>query len=145
LSGDAEAAAFDQLPPPPEPEVERVAHLVLLQLLPALAEGDLAGFGGALSTIQRLTGAWFAPRQGGVFAPGLGGELIDRMAAWGVPGVGQSSWGPAVYGIVEGPAQGAELARRVGEALAGRGLVFEGGFGGTGARLSRGTPPDIPD
>ena len=34
------------------------------------SEADLAGFGSALSEIQRITGAWFAPRQGGVFAPG---------------------------------------------------------------------------
>ena len=141
LSGEAEAAAFEQLPPPPERDVERVAHLVLMQLLPALAEGDLAEFGGALSAVQRLTGAWFAPRQGGIFAPGIGGELIERMAAWGARGVGQSSWGPAVYGIVEGPDQGAELARRVRDALAGHGTVFEGGFAGGGARLTRGSPP----
>ncbi len=145
LSGEAEAAAFEELPPPAEREVEQVAHLVLMQLLPSLVEGDLAGFGGALTELQRLTGAWFAPRQGGVFAPGLGRELIERMAAAGAPGVGQSSWGPAVYGIVDGPEQGAELARRVRETLAGRGLVFEGGFAGAGARLSRGSPPDFPD
>ncbi|HYC30805.1 MAG TPA: beta-ribofuranosylaminobenzene 5'-phosphate synthase family protein [Gemmatimonadales bacterium] len=145
LSGDAEAAAFEQLPPPPEREVERVAHRVLMQLLPALAEGDLAGFGGALSHIQRLTGAWFAPRQGGVFAPGPGVELIEEMTAWGVPGVGQSSWGPAVYGIVEGADAGAALATRVRERLAGRGLVFESGFSASGARLGHGTPPDGPD
>jgi beta-RFAP synthase len=145
LSGEAEAAAFDQLPPPAEREVERVAHLVLMQLLPALAEGDLAGFGGALSAVQRLTGAWFAPRQGGIFAPGPGVELIEQMGAWGVPGVGQSSWGPAVYGIVDGPAAGAELAGRLRERLAGRGPVFEGGLGASGARLGVGAPPAVPD
>lgn len=145
LSGEAEAAALEELPPPPEREVEQVAHLVLLQLLPSLVEGDLAGFGGALTELQRVTGAWFAPRQGGIFAPGLGRELIERMAAAGAPGVGQSSWGPAVYGIVDGPERSAELARCVRETLAGRGLVFEGGFAGTGARLSRGSPPDFPD
>jgi beta-RFAP synthase len=145
LSGEAEAAAFEQLPPPPEREVERVSHLVLMQLLPALAEGDLAGFGEALTRVQRLTGAWFAPRQGGVFAPGPGVELIERMAAWGVPGVGQSSWGPAVYGIVDGPEAALELAGRVRGLLAGRGLVFEGGFARSGARLGRETPPAVPD
>ncbi|HEX6105433.1 MAG TPA: beta-ribofuranosylaminobenzene 5'-phosphate synthase family protein [Gemmatimonadales bacterium] len=145
LSGDAEAAAFEQLPPPAEREVERVAHLVLMQLLPALAEGDLADFGGALSAIQQITGGWFAPTQGGVFAPGLTRELIDRMASWGASGVGQSSWGPAVYGIVEGPERGAALADRVRGVLAGRGLVFEGGFGGPGSRLAWDAPPDCLD
>ncbi len=106
LSGEAEAAAFERLPPPPEAEVERVSHLVLMQLLPALVEADLPSFGEALSAVQRITGAWFASQQGGVFAPGDGEALIGRMAAWGAAGVGQSSWGPAVYGLVEGPEAG---------------------------------------
>jgi beta-ribofuranosylaminobenzene 5'-phosphate synthase len=145
LSGDAESAAFDRLPPPPEREVERVAHTVLMKLLPALVEGDLAGFGSALTEVQRVTGTWFAPEQGGVFAPGEGAELIRRMAAWGAEGVGQSSWGPAVYGIVDGLERSRELAVLARELLGGRGLVFEGGFGRTGARLARGTPPQCPD
>ena len=144
LSGEAESAAFERLPAPPERDPERVAHLVLMQLLPSLVEGDLAGFGAALTTIQRLTGAWFAASQGGIFAPGLGPELIARMADWGAAGVGQSSWGPAVYGLVEGADRSRALAERVAAALAGQGLVFEGGFARTGARLGWGGPPSQP-
>ena len=55
LAGDEEAAAFARLPPPPAREVERVAHLVLMQLLPALADADLMGFGAALGEVQRVT------------------------------------------------------------------------------------------
>ena len=40
--------------------------------------------------------------QGGTFAPGPSADLVRCMREWGVPGVGQSSWGPAVYGILEG-------------------------------------------
>ena len=76
-----------------------------MALLPALAEGDLATFGAALSAIQAITGRWFAPVQGGTFAPGPSEELVRRMAEWGASGVGQSSWGPAVYGIVDGEAR----------------------------------------
>jgi beta-RFAP synthase len=141
LSGEAEAAAFEQLPPPPEGEVERVSHLVLMQLLPALVEGDLGSFGEALSAVQRITGAWFAPQQGGVFAPGDGERLIRQMAAWGAAGVGQSSWGPAVYGLVEGADAGLALAERCRDFLAGKGLVYEGGFARSGARVGRGGPP----
>lgn len=141
LSGEAEAQAFEQLPPPAEREVERVSHLVLMQLLPALVEGDLVGFGEALSAVQRITGAWFAPQQGGVFAPGHGEALIRRMAGWGAAGVGQSSWGPAVYGLVQGANAGFDLAERCRDFLAGNGLVFEGGFARSGARVGRGEPP----
>jgi beta-RFAP synthase len=144
LSGEAESTAFEQLPAPPERDPERVAHLVLMQLLPSLVEGDLAGFGAALTAIQRLTGAWFAPSQGGIFAPGLGPELIARMAEWGAAGVGQSSWGPAVYGLVDGIDQSRALAERVRASLGGRGQVFEGGFARHGARVGWGGPPTQP-
>jgi len=145
LSGEAEASAFDRLPPPPEQEVERVSHLVLMQLLPALVEGDLASFGAALTEVQRVTGTWFAPEQGGIFAPGQGAELIGRMSAWGAPGVGQSSWGPAVYGIVDGPERSQELAALLRRLLGGGGLVFEGGFARTGAKLGWGSAPQFLD
>ena len=49
-----------------------------------------------------VTGRWFASVQGGVFARVRGEELVRRLAEWGARGVGQSSWGPAVYGIVDG-------------------------------------------
>lgn len=141
LSGDAEASAFAQLPPPAEGEVERVSHLVLMQLLPALVQGDLESFGAALSEVQRITGAWFAPQQGGVFAPGAGEALIRKLADWGAAGVGQSSWGPAVYGLVEGEPAAAALAGRCREFLGGGGLVFESRFARSGARIGRGGPP----
>ena len=70
VSGSAETAALASLPPPPHDEVQRVAHPTLMALLPALAEADLTTFGRALSEIQAITGSWFAPIQGGVFAPG---------------------------------------------------------------------------
>src|SRR5918996_136996 len=54
LSGDAEAAAFARLPLPPDHEVERIAHLVLLGLLPAIVDDDLERFGTALTAIQAM-------------------------------------------------------------------------------------------
>jgi beta-RFAP synthase len=136
LSGDAETAAFAHLPPPPERDVERVAHLVLMQMLPALADGELAAFGAALTTVQQINGRWFAPAQGGAFAPGASGELVRRLVAWGAPGVGQSSWGPAVYAIVEGDAAAHAIAERVRSAASGA-LVFAGAFSNTGASVRR--------
>jgi beta-ribofuranosylaminobenzene 5'-phosphate synthase len=137
VSGAGEDAAFAALPPPPEHEVARVAHLVLLGVLPAVASGDLRAFGAALTEIQQINGRWFAPVQGGPFAPGPGEELARRMLEWGASGVGQSSWGPAVYGIVEGAEHAAELAARVARFLDGKGEVFEGPFRGEGARVWR--------
>ena len=140
LAGEEEAAAFGRLPPAPAREVERVAHLVLLQLLPALAEADLARFGAALAEVQRITGGWFAPAQGGVFAPGETGELVERLREWGAVGVGQSSWGPAVYGIAGDASASRALAERVRAIIGPGAAVYESGFSSVGARVWRGDP-----
>jgi beta-ribofuranosylaminobenzene 5'-phosphate synthase len=137
ISGDVEAAAFAELPLPPQCEVEHVAHLVLLGLLPALADGDLLAFGAALSAIQAMNGQWFAPVQGGAFAPGPGEELVRRMAEWGATGTGQSSWGPTVYGIVDGEDAARRIADRIRDVLGDAGQVFEGPFRATGASVWR--------
>jgi beta-ribofuranosylaminobenzene 5'-phosphate synthase len=137
MSGAAEAEAFARLPPPSERDVERVAHLVLMALLPALADADLPRFGSALAEIQSITGGWFAPVQGGTFTPGACNVLIERMSGWGAAGVGQSSWGPTVYGIVDGEERAARLAGRVRDELGASGSVYEGAFRTEGARVWR--------
>jgi len=137
LSGADEASAFAGLPTPAERDAEHVAHLVLMSLLPSLAEGDLPAFGAALSELQEINGRWFASRQGGTFAKGPSQKLVARMREWGAHGVGQSSWGPAVYGIVEGPDAGAALAADVRVELAHAGCVYEGAFHTEGARVRR--------
>ena len=138
ISGIDEAAAFAALPLPAENEVAEVAHLVLMALLPSAADGDLAVFGAALTRVQEITGRWFAPIQGGTFAPGIGRELLSCMREWGVPAIGQSSWGPAVYGIVGDPDASRRLADHLRRELGGRGVLYEGAFRTDGARVWRG-------
>lgn len=139
LSGPNEVAAFLRLPPAPEREVEQVSHVVLMSLLPALAEGDLAAFGDALTEVQQITGRWWASVQGAPFAPGPAQELVTRMTEWGARGVGQSSWGPTVYGIVDGAEAAAALAGQVRSMFrssgASSGTVHEGPFRSEGARV----------
>jgi len=139
ISGADETEAFARLPKPSEHDVEHVSHLVLMALLPALADGDLDGFGRALTEIQEVTGRWFAPAQGGTFASGPSRELVRRLDEWGAVGVGQSSWGPTVYGIVDGADAAAQLVERVTallrSSLGSSGRVFEGPFRSEGARV----------
>jgi beta-ribofuranosylaminobenzene 5'-phosphate synthase len=137
ISGTQESQAFAQLPPPPEQDVTRVAHLVLMALLPSVADDDIDTFGAALTQVQEITGRWFAPVQGGTFTPGPTADLIARMRQWGASGVGQSSWGPAVYGIVRGEDAARRLAARTRDALADRGAVYDGPFAAAGARVWR--------
>ncbi len=133
LSGSAEVEAFRQLPPPPEREVERVSHLVLMQLLPALADADLVAFGAALTEVQRVTGGWFSPAQGGAFAPGPTADLVQRLAEFGACGVGQSSWGPTAYGLVPHADAARDLAQRVRAWMGASGTVLATPFAARGA------------
>lgn len=138
ISGAVEADALASLPPVHDGDVERVAHLVLMGLLPAAADGDIHAFGSALTAVQTITGRWFAPIQGGTFSSSVSADLVRRMADWGAAGVGQSSWGPTVYGLVEGESAGSELADRVRQAMGSGGSVFEGPFRTHGACVTRG-------
>ena len=138
ISGSAEADALACLPPVDDRDVERVAHLVLMGLLPAAAEADIDAFGSALTAIQTITGRWFAPIQGGTFAASVSADLVRRMIEWGAAGVGQSSWGPTVYGVVEGESAACQLADRVRNAMSASGDVFQGPFRTHGACVTRG-------
>jgi beta-ribofuranosylaminobenzene 5'-phosphate synthase len=133
LSGRAEEEAFTQLRPDSD-RAALIAQLVLTSLLPGLAEGDLTEFGAALTRVQRLVGESFASAQGGVFHP-RSGPLVDALLRLGAAGAGQSSWGPAVYGVVGGEQEGLELARRVDAELAGGGRVELVSFDNRGARV----------
>ncbi|HEY7077721.1 MAG TPA: beta-ribofuranosylaminobenzene 5'-phosphate synthase family protein [Solirubrobacteraceae bacterium] len=129
LSGPAEEEAFARLRPDPE-RAALIAQLVLTALLPALVERDVAEFGAALTRVQRLVGEAFAPVQGGTFHP-RAGALVEALLREGAAGAGQSSWGPAVYGIVGSEAHGRELVARLGPEAA---LVA---FDNHGARVER--------
>ena len=96
---------------------DEVALVVLREVLPAIATGDLPSFGAAVARLGRLNGAWYADEQGGVYRPPAG-RIVEALSdASAVTGAGQSSWGPTVYGVTD--AADAEAAKTAGqEALA---------------------------
>lgn len=103
LSGRGELQAFRELRPPPPARIDRLCRLILLQMLPAVVEQDLTTFGAALAEIQEQVGRSFAPAQGGLpFAHPRLAEIAARMTRAGLRGVGQSSWGPTLYGFTDG-------------------------------------------
>lgn len=95
--GPDEIQAFSKLPPLPDRVTERLCRLVLLGILPAVAEGDLSAFGQALIELQDHVGAAFAPFQGGLYASRNSEMLIAQLRDLGLVGAGQSSWGPTIY------------------------------------------------
>ncbi|MFZ0215335.1 MAG: GHMP kinase [Candidatus Dormiibacterota bacterium] len=142
LSGNAEERFFAALHEPAgaEPSVSR---LLLTALLPGLLTGDIDEFGAALAQIQHEIGSMFAAEQGGVFHP-RAAPLVDALLALGVRAVGQSSWGPTVYGIVDGPELAAEVADRLRVAAGAGTEVSVVDFDRRGARAVRGAPSRAP-
>lgn len=101
LANSEENTAFDKLTKMPREDVAQICRLIMLKLLPAIAENDIESFGDALTKIQILTGNHFAQAQGGTYHSQEAANCIDFMKKTGVYGVGQSSWGPALYAVVK--------------------------------------------
>ncbi len=117
LHGSEEREAFQQLLAEgvPMAQIERLCRLTLLGLLPALIELDFKGFGEALFEFNSLAGQAFAKFQGGTYASARIAELIQYIRNQGIPGAGQSSWGPTVFAVTEHESQANDLVRKVRE------------------------------
>jgi beta-RFAP synthase len=111
LSGDAEQRFFGRLRDSVTAEPS-IARLLVTALLPGLLAADIDEFGVALTEIQREMGSIFSIQQGGIFHP-RAASLVDALQTIGVAAVGQSSWGPTVYGIVDGPERAADVVDRL--------------------------------
>jgi beta-ribofuranosylaminobenzene 5'-phosphate synthase len=111
LSNSEENHAFKKLTVMPAADVAEICRLTMLKLLPALAEKDIENFGDALTKIQVLTGNHFAQAQGGTYANPACADCIEFLKEAGAYGVGQSSWGPALYAVVKQEEAKALLAK----------------------------------
>jgi beta-ribofuranosylaminobenzene 5'-phosphate synthase len=114
-SGETEDASMRTAVERADPAIaDELSTLLVRRLLPALAAGDREAFGAAVGEFGRLNGAWYADEQGGVYRPPAG-ELVAALGdSPAVTGVGQSSWGPTVYGVTDRANAGA--AREAGHA-----------------------------
>lgn len=139
FSGESERRAFETLPQAPPTLIGKISRLLLMKMLPSLVERDIVYFGQALTEIQQLVGDCFAAVQGGRYGHTLSEQLIGCLLAQGAAGAGQSSWGPTVYGLVEGEAAAQRLAEAAHAFLAshGGGQAFCARADNRGARIGR--------
>jgi len=117
LSGQEERIAFDSLPAGPKTQAEVASRLVLMKLLPALLQDDIQRFGEALTRIQIVVGDAFSVAQGGRFSSSEVADCVSAMLDAGAVGAGQSSWGPACYGLVRGQNAAIVIKKAVVEAM----------------------------
>ncbi len=139
LSGSEERKAFDGLPLPKKKWASDACRLVHLNIIPALLERDIETFGRALTNLQKIVGRSFEAIQGGIFASREVEECCRRMLRAGAKGVGQSSWGPTVYGLTEGIENAKKVMRSLepvlGSMLNERAFIVRGD--NRGARIKR--------
>lgn len=97
LSGECELEAFAKIEPMPPETTQLLCQLLLLQILPAVAEADFDACGDGLYEFGQVVGRYFAPRQGGVLASAEMRKLAATLRRDGHWGVGQTSWGPTLF------------------------------------------------
>ena len=122
LSGAREVAAFRTLPAFPETLSAHLCRLVMTRVLPGLAEGSMAEFGPAITEVQRIVGDHFAPAQGGRFASTRVADVLAWLEGRGVQCVGQSSWGPTGFAMMESDTQAQNFKRDAETMWRGQGL-----------------------
>ena len=90
-----------------------LCRIALLGILPAAVGGDLPTFSDSVHEFNRLAGEPFAAAQGGAYSSSEVADLVAKVRQLGVPGTGQSSWGPAVFAIVDSPDRAAWLVKQL--------------------------------
>lgn len=107
--GDREVQIFREKCPLPAAEVGKVCRIVLMKVLPALVERDIEAFGGGLTELQGVGFPSVAPE---IVKPVVR-DCMSFMLSEGAYGVGQSSFGPATYGLMEGDKEAERLSSAV--------------------------------
>ncbi|MCX9085611.1 MAG: beta-ribofuranosylaminobenzene 5'-phosphate synthase [Candidatus Methanoperedens sp.] len=111
-----EVNIFQKVCPVPLHEVEKLSHVILMQLLPSLVEEDIITFGKSINAIQELS---FKKRE--VELQPHSKELMQDLRIGGAYGAGMSSFGPTVYAFGDDARNLRKVAK---EFLGGKGQVF---------------------
>ena len=113
LANEEESTAFRNLPLVSAEAVGKICRQIVIKILPALMEHDIKNFGESLTQIQTLVGENFAEVQGGRYSNQAIAEGIEFMRSEGAHGVGQSSWGPAFYGLTQNEEEAERIQSRM--------------------------------
>ena len=97
VSGAREVDAFQNYCPIPLDEVEKLSHLLLMKLMPAVVESDLESFGTAINNIQDIG---FKRIENQLQNPCIS-RIMKELRSAGAAGVGMSSFGPTIYAVTD--------------------------------------------
>ncbi|MDZ7730193.1 MAG: GHMP kinase [Natrialbaceae archaeon] len=92
---------------------DEIDRLLTADLLPAIDDAAIVKAGAAMTAIGRANGRWYRSVQGGQYRSPADGVIGALESAEVIHGIGQSSWGPAVYGLIR--ARDSETAKQLGQ------------------------------
>ncbi len=111
--GDNEQSIFDFCSKRENPNRARMLELIDQQILPCLQNSDYPGASHAIGLYGELAGEIFAPAVGDAYRSPRIRYWVDRFRSLGFRGVGQSSWGPVVFVIVQDDQQARWLLDKI--------------------------------
>jgi beta-RFAP synthase len=117
MSGEMEKKAFKTFEPPSQERVGEVARIVLMKMIPSIIEKDIVAFGESMTDLDFKFGEYWIKVQGGRFSHPIIEAGVNHLLKSGSYGVGQSSWGPAFYGLADGEKHARELTENLYEFL----------------------------
>lgn len=123
MSGIKEKDAFKNLEPPPKWLIGEVARIVLLKMIPAILEKEIIAFGEAMTALDYKFGEYWLEVQDGIFSHKTIESGVQFLLRAGAYGAGQSSWGPAFYGLAQGEEQARDLSDGLSEFLKSEGAA----------------------
>ncbi len=115
VHGGQELNAFKNMEPMSERISEQLCRVLLMQILPALAEQDCHAFGEGITSIQDQIGDYFAKWQGGRYCSKKVAEVLSWIRTQGATGHGQSSWGPTGFAIFANETQAYQALKKARE------------------------------
>lgn len=98
---EREDEILESMPRMDESMAMRLSRIVLMGILANVADGDWVEAGRWMTEFNRMLGEYWSGEQGGVYCCSEAEEIIEAMLASGAMAAAQSSWGPAVYALVD--------------------------------------------
>lgn len=118
IAGESEAAMIDSVAQQANPHFE-LMWSIARELMTRIDEVEVSEFGQKLDEYMELAGGLFRGLQGGLYVSDSVREAVAAARDAGLHGVGQSSWGPAVFGFAADAEQAEWSLDRLRSRLAG--------------------------
>lgn len=113
LHGPSETQAFEVLPPVPRATTEHLREIMCNRIVPAAQSADFSEFSKAVYEFGLSAGTCFESVQGSPYNGSALERTVALVRSLGVPGVGQSSWGPTIFAICESESSASSLVAQL--------------------------------